>query len=393
MKRIAFVVQRYGLEVNGGAELHCRQLAEHMNKMYDTEIITTKAIDYVTWRDEYLLDEEIINNILVRRFSVKEERDNNSFNKLSANVLKGNSSKQDEEHWMQKQGPYSPDLIEYLESHKEDYDVFIFFTYLYYTTYFGLQKVFDKSILIPTAHDELPIYLKIFGDMFHLPRGIFYNTTEEKAFLEKKFHIESIPNNNGYGGVGVEVPENISAEAFRKKYGLDKFIIYIGRIDEHKGCKDLFAYFNEYKKRNGGDLKLVLMGKEVIRVPETKDIVSLGFVSDEDKFNGLAACEFLVLPSQFESLSMVVLEAMKIGKPVLVNGKCEVLKGHCTRSNAGLYYQNFYEFEGCVNYLQMHPKQCLEMGENGQDYVEENYKWDVIIKRLSKLVEKICIRK
>ena len=203
----------------------------------------------------------------------------------------------------------------------------------------------------------------------------------------------SIPNNNGYGGVGVEVPENISAEAFRKKYGLDKFIIYIGRIDEHKGCKDLFAYFNEYKKRNGGDLKLVLMGKEVIRVPETKDIVSLGFVSDEDKFNGLAACEFLVLPSQFESLSMVVLEAMKIGKPVLVNGKCGVLKGHCIRSNAGLYYQNFYEFEGCVNYLLMHPKQCMEMGENGQDYVEENYQWDVIIKRLSKLVEKICIRK
>lgn len=389
MKRIAFVVQRYGLEVNGGAELQCRQLAEHMSKMYDTEIITTKAIDYVTWRNEYLLDEEIINNILVRRFSVKEERDNNSFNKLSANVLKGNSSKQDEELWMQKQGPYSPDLIDYLEGHKEEYDVFIFCTYLYYTTYFGLQKVFDKSILIPTAHDELPIYLKIFGDMFHLPRGIFYNTTEEKAFLDKKFHIGSIPNNNGYGGVGVEVPENISAEAFRKKYGLDKFIIYIGRIDEHKGCKDLFAYFKEYKKRNGGDLKLVLMGKEVIHVPETKDIVSLGFVSDEDKFNGLAACEFLILPSQFESLSMVVLEAMRIGKPVLVNGKCEVLKGHCTRSNAGLYYQNFYEFEGCVNYLQMHPKQCLEMGENGQDYVEENYQWDVITGRLADLVERI----
>ena len=134
MKRIAFVVQRYGLEVNGGAELQCRQLAEHMSKMYDTEIITTKAIDYVTWRNEYLLDEEIINNILVRRFSVKEERDNNSFNKLSANVLKGNSSKQDEELWMQKQGPYSPDLIDYLEGHKEEYDVFIFCTYLYYTT-------------------------------------------------------------------------------------------------------------------------------------------------------------------------------------------------------------------------------------------------------------------
>lgn len=389
MKKIAFVVQRYGLEVNGGAELHCRQLAEHMNKKYYTEIITTKAVDYVTWKDEYTSDEEIINGILVRRFSVKEVRDNSKFNVLSEKILQGYSSKKEEEYWMQKQGPYSPELISYLEEHKYDYDIFIFFTYLYYTTYFGLQKVFDKSILIPTAHDELPIYLKIFDDMFQLPRGLFYNTREEKEFLEKKFHIESILNNDGYGGVGVEVPENISGDVFRKKYSLNNFILYIGRIEEHKGCKELFEYFKEYKKRHGGDLKLVLMGKEVFHVPKTEDIISLGFVSDEDKFNGLAACEFLILPSQFESLSMVVLEAMKLGKPVLVNGKCDVLKGHCVRSNGGLYYTNYYEFEGCTEYLLNHAQQRIKMGQNGQLYVEKNYQWDVITRRLSELVE--CI--
>ena len=330
---------------------------------------------------------------MVRRFSVKEPRNNKEFNRLSEKVLQGKSTKEEEELWMKKQGPYSVELVEYIKEHKEDYDVFVFFTYLYYTTYFGIQEVYDKSILIPTAHDETPIYLNIFRQMFQLPRGIFYQTKEEKEFVERKFQVKSIPNNDGYGGVGVEVPADISAEAFRQKYGLEKFVIYIGRIDEHKGCKDLFTYFKEYKKRNGGDLKLVLMGKEIIRVPDTKDIISLGFVSDEDKFNGLAACEFLVLPSQFESLSMVVLEAMKIGKPVLVNGKCEVVKGHCVRSNGGLYYQNFYEFEGCMDYLMNHADICKKMGKNGQTYVAENYQWDVIIKRLSDLVEEICIRK
>ncbi len=389
MKKIAFVVQRYGLEVNGGAELECRQLAEHMKDRYHIEVITTKAIDYVTWKDEYLQDEEMLNGVTVKRFSVAEPRDNAAFNRLSETVLMGRSSKQEEELWMQKQGPRSTALIAYLKNHKDDYDAFVFFTYLYYTTYFGLREVADKAILVPTAHDEMPIYLKIFQDMFRLPRGIFYQTKEEMAFVERKFSVASIPNNDGFGGVGVETPDVVSAEAFRQTYGLQDFILYIGRIDEHKGCKNLFAYFTEYKKRHPGDLKLVLMGKEVINVPDSEDIVSLGFVTDEDKFNGLAACRFLILPSQFESLSMVVLEAMQMRKPVLVNGKCDVLRGHCVRSNGGLYYRDYYEFEGCMEYLFSHPKVCQQMGENGRRYVQENYQWDVIVGRLSDLVEKI----
>ena len=389
MKRIAFVVQRYGIEVNGGAELHCRQLAEHMSDRYETEIITTKAIDYVTWQDEYEHDVEIINGLTVRRFSVNEPRNNKEFNKLSEKVLQCNSSKEEEELWMKKQGPYSEDLIHFLREHKKDYDVFIFFTYLYYTTYFGLKEVFDKAILIPTAHDETPIYLNIFNDMFKLPRGIFYNTKEEKQFVEQKFHIRNITNNNGDGGVGVEVPGIVSANSFLQKYGIEEFILYIGRIDEHKGCKEMFRYFSEYKKRNNNNVKLILMGKEVIEVPKSKDIISLGFVSDEDKFNGLAACKCLLLPSQFESLSMVVLEAMKVERPVLINGKCEVVKGHCVRSNGGLYYKDYYEFEGCLNYMLEHKEVCSIMGKNGAKYVDENYQWGIVTKKLSELIEKI----
>lgn len=389
MKKIAFVVQRYGLEVNGGAELECRQIAEHMNHLYDIEVLTTKAIDYVTWKDEYVRNEEVINGILVKRFSVKKPRDSKEFNKISETVIQRNASKEKEELWMQKQGPYCTDLIDYIKSHKNDYDVFVFFTYLYYTTYYGLREVANKAVLIPTAHDEWTIYLNIFRDFFRLPSGIFYQTKEEKEFVEQRFHVESIPNNDGFGGVGVEVPETISAEAFKNKYRLDRFILYIGRIDESKGCKTLFTYFQEYKKRNEGNIKLVLMGKEVLSAPKTEDIISLGFVSDEDKFNGLSACELLVMPSQFESLSMVVLESMMLEKPVLVNEKCDVLKGHCVRSNAGLYYRNYYEFEACMNYLLNRNETCRQMGVNGRSYVKKNYRWDVITGRLSELIEQV----
>lgn len=389
MKKVAFVVQRYGLEVNGGAELQCRLLAEKLTPFYDVEVITTKAIDYVTWKDEYTQDEEMINGVLVRRFSVDAPRNIDKFNQLCATILQCHSPREDEEEWMRKQGPTSTALIEYLRKNKDDYQAFVFCTYLYATTYFGLKEVSEKAVLVPDAHDEVPIYLGIFDDMFKLPQAIFYNSKEEKKFVEHKFHIESIPNNDGLGGIGVEMPDDISAERFREKYGVDDFILYIGRVEEHKGCKELFDYFKEYKKRNGGNLKLLLMGKEVMSVPKDEDIISLGFVSEKDKYDGLAACRFLVLPSQFESLSIVVLEAMKSRKPVLIHENCEVVKGHCIRSNGGLYYQNYYEFEGCTNYLLENRDVCEEMGINGEKYVDENYRWEAIVERLSKLIMEI----
>lgn len=389
MKRIAFVVQRYGIEVNGGAELHCRQLVEHMSSLYDVEVITTKAVDYTTWEDVYENDLDYVNGIPVHRFPVDAPRNMQTFNALSESVLSLKSSVEQEEEWMKKQGPYSTELLQFLREHKADYDCFVFFTYLYATTYYGLQVVGDKAVIIPTAHDELPIYLKIFKKMFQLPQGYFYNTREEKDFVEHRFHIEKKLNNQGLGGVGVEVPDTISAERFRKKYHIDQYMLYIGRIDEHKGCKELFRYFFEYKKRNQNDLKLVLMGKAVIDIPVSNDIINLGFVSDEDKFDGLLGSKFLILPSEFESLSMVVLEAMKLKVPVIVNGKCIVLKGHCTNSNGGLYYTDYFEFEGCVQYILSHPEESRMMGILGEKYVNENYRWDAITRRLSDMIEKI----
>lgn len=384
--KICFVVQRYGKEVNGGAELECMQYAEHLTPFYDVEVVTTKAIDYVTWKNEYIVDEEIINGVLVRRFPVDFERNMKKFNQLSQKILRCASSEDEEIEWMKAQGPYSTLLFNYLFQNKEKYQVFIFSTYLYCTAYFGLPLVKEKAILIPTAHDEIPIYLNIFQKLFQSPKAIFYNTKVEQQFVESKFNVSQIYNNKGLGGVGIEVPEHVSKDDFIKKYGVENFILYIGRIEEHKGCKELFQYFLEYKKRNKNNVKLVLLGKEVMNVPEDKDIISLGFVSDQDKFNALAACRFLILPSQFESLSMVVLEAMEMSRPVLVHGNCEVVKNHCLSSNGGLYYQNYFEFEGAFNFFLIHEMESVEMGKNGHQYVEKNYKWDAIVGKLRDMI-------
>ena len=391
-KKICFVVQRYGLEVNGGAELHCRQLAEHLlrsGKDYDISVLTSKAIDYMTWKDEYEGNEDI-NGIHVIRFSVTAPRKQAEFDSINGEFFEGRLSRAREREWIEKQGPAVPGQVQYLRDHKEDYDVFIFFTYLYYPTVLGVKEVADKAIVIPTAHDEPFLRMKIFDDVFKKPAGFFFNTDEERTLIHQKYGNQHILND--LGGVGVDLPETVCPERFKKKYGLDRYIIYVGRIDEGKNCHILFDFFQEYKKRNKNDLKLVLAGKAVIPVPKHPDIISIGFVEDEDKFDGIAGAELLVLPSEFESLSMVVLEAMSVNTAVLVNGKCPVLKGHCTKSNGALYYNGYYEFEGCINYFMSHEEIKSVMVQNAKRYVEENYQWDVIVRRLDTMITQVMDR-
>ena len=393
MKRIALVNQRYGLEVNGGSEYYTRLIAERLTGEFQVDVITTKSLDYTTWENHYKANEEDINGVHVRRFPVVtcRAKDFNEYNgaylaKLSA----GQADEADEKVWFEKQGPFCPAAIDYIRENKGNYDAFIFVTYLYYLTVMGMPEVAEKSIFIPTAHEEPFIHFKSFETIFRKPKAYVFLTDEEKALVQGLFHTENIPCQ--VMGTGVDIPCEPDEKAFREKFGIEgDYLIYVGRIDEGKDCPMMFKYFMEYKKRRPeSKLKLVLMGKPVCEIPRHEDIVMLGFVSEEDKFSGISGAKALVLPSKFESLSISVLEAMTLSVPVIVNGICEVLKGHCLKSNGGLYYMNYFEFEGIVDYIFSHEKEYGIMRENARDYIEKNYRWDVIIKKFSGLINGIC---
>ena len=386
--RLAFVVQRYGLEVNGGAELLCRMIAEKLAKHHDVEVLTTCATDYMSWKNEYTAGENTIHGVKVRRFHVNKERDIKEFNRFSEKVLNKKHTIAEEEEWMEKQGPYCQKLIKYLKDNKDDYDIIFFVTYLYYTTYHGIQIAPDKSILISTAHDEPPIYLKIFEQVFNTPKAIVYLTDAEKRFVNGKFKNTNITSI--VAAMGVEAPEKTDPEDFRKKYGIkDEYIVYTGRVDESKGCKELIDYFIRYKKETGVGLKLVLVGKEVMKFPKNPDIIMTGFISDQDKNNAIAASKLMVMPSPYESLSIAILEAWLQKKPVIVNGKSEVLKEQVTRSNGGLYYTNYDEFKYTLNLILKDKKTATKLGKNGKQYVEKNYNWQTIGEKYEKLLKEI----
>lgn len=385
--KIAFVCQRYGLEVNGGAEAECRMYAERLTATYDVEVLTTCAVDYVTWANHYPAGTEKINDVLVRRFPVARKRDQKSFDSVSALVLNPSHADQDEKRWLDAQGPYCPELVRYLDENGIHYRAILFMTYLYYSTARGIFCQARRKLLIPTAHDEWPIYQRQFKKVFEAADGYIYNTRGEKRFVEERFPFAA-QKSSVTVGAGVTYPKN-GLPDIKKQFGIDSpYVCYCGRIDESKGCGMLFDFFKRYKQTHRNDLMLVLTGKAVMDIPKRKDIVSLGFVSEEEKYAVMKNSTAFVLASEFESLSIVVLESMMMGRPVLVNGKCEVLKDHCLLSNAGFYFMNYKEFEAELDYLLTHEREYQAMCENGKRYVKERYQWEQIVKKICGLIEK-----
>jgi glycosyltransferase involved in cell wall biosynthesis len=218
-----------------------------------------------------------------------------------------------------------------------------------------------------------------------MPRAIVYNSVEERALIETASGNQEVPGD--VVGVGSALPEALDPEGFRRRSGLrGPYVIYVGRIDENKGCRQLFDFFRRYRAETGSRLTLALIGKPVIEIPVDPGIVHLGFLSDEEKWNALAASDLLVMPSRLESLSMVTLEAWWAERPVLVNGKCEVLRGQTRRANAGLYYTSYEEFREALALLESDPALRARLGRKGRLYFERHYTWEIVERKYLALI-------
>jgi glycosyltransferase involved in cell wall biosynthesis len=380
--RVAFVVQQCGYSVNGGAEQHCLAIARQMSRAWDVDVLTTCAADYLTWANTYPPGVEHLERVTIRRFPVARQRHIRSFNLLSRLVRAnlGRLSLGDEEAWMRAQGPFTPALFSYLESNRTRYDAFIFFTSLYATTYFGLPLVGDRAFLVPTAHDEWPIHLGLFDDMFARPRGFVFNTVEERDFLRARF--PHVAFNGPVAGAAVTPPRHADPARFRQRFGLaPPFLIYVGRLDPSKGTGTLIDHFKRYRDSalaQGRDVHLVLAGKAFMDLPEVPGVHAIGFVDERTKWDAIAASSALVNPSPLESLSLACLEAWSLGKPVIVNGDSPVLVGQCRRSQGGLWYRDADEFAAACDSVLSDKARAAQLGERGRAFTLATYSWPVI---------------
>jgi glycosyltransferase involved in cell wall biosynthesis len=421
--KLAFIVQRYGTEILGGSEYHCRLIAEKLAPRHHVEVLTTCARDYITWKNEYPEGPDRIRSVTVRRFANARTRDIAGFNRYSDWIFNHPHSRAEEIEWLKQQGPWCPALIDYLERHHASYDALIFFTYLYAPTVLGLRVDPGRSILVPTAHDEPAIRLDVYRDMFALPAGIAYNTDVERRFLTTHFSIRALLEETVGCGVDLppqqshmrrrpaesstdEAPEASSGEAmdpstphrphlsargamFRRRHRLHgNFVLYGGRIDPGKGCEELIEYFSSYVE-HGGEAQLVLMGMKLMPLPEEPFIRFAGLLSEQERLQALEAATVVVVPSPYESLSLLALESFAVGTPILANARSDVLVDHCQRSNAGLYYADRDEFVECLQLLMADADLRERMGRNGRDYVRQHYRWDVILNKYERMIAAI----
>ena len=379
--KIGFVTPWYGDNIPGGAEAELRGIVKHLKGTEaEAEILTTCVEKFGSdWNKNFHkpgLTEE--GGVMVRRFNVRK-RDSKAFDMVNYKLMKGLRLTSDEEITFIDEMINSDDLYAYMDEHRDEYDLFVYIPYMFGTTYNGISVCPEKSVLIPCLHDESYIYLSPFKELFPDIAGMIFLSDPEKELAERVYDLTSVDDRTLGAGVNTEFTSD--AQRFRDKFGIkDKFILYAGRKDPGKGVDVLLKFFARYKASHEDGLKLVLIGGGAIDIPKNirDDVMDLGFVDIQDKYDAYAAAELLCQPSFYESFSIVIMESWLAGRPVIVNGKCAVTKNFASKSNGGLWFTNYPEFEGTVEYILGHEEEAAQMGINGRKFVKENFAWDVI---------------
>ncbi len=396
--KIAFVVQRYGLEVNGGAELHCRLLAERVAARPEVSrvtVLTSCAKDYERWDNHYAPGVEQIGGIRVERFAVPFGRLSLVQEALAPWVMYLPHPSSAEWLWLLAQGPVLPGLVRRLRAVRHDYDAFVFFTYLYFPTVVGMHAVpRDKRVLVPTAHDEPPIRQRMYRRLFRAPRAIAFNTERERDMVRERFGLDGVYHDIVGCGVALAAPDTATPPRPRP------YLLYVGRVAKNKGVAELAQAFIAFKQRHAGaiferedgtryagsELELVIAGSGELGLPVRPDILRVGFVADAHKRALMQGCEALAMPSRYESLSLVMLEAWTLGRAVLVEQACEVTRGHVEQCGGGWICHDVDGWCRGMSALLRDRHRRVEMGRAGRRYVAERYDWNRVVSRLLSLV-------
>ena len=386
------MVPRYGVEVLGGAEYGARMLAERLVSYlgWDVEVLTTCAVDARTWADEYPPGEVAVNGVRVRRFRSAAGRDP-GFEAFSSSVLASPeaASPADEQRWIDLQGPVTPDVVS--AAADGDADVVVFYPYLYYPTVRGVPAVGRRAVMHPAAHDEPPLRLPLFRDVFGGVGGLVLQTFGERRLVERLFPVAAVPQ--VVMGLGVEPGEG-TVDAARAALGIgdDPYLLCLGRVDDGKGTAVLSRFFAALKARRPGPLKLVLAGPVVHPVPPHPDVAVAGPVSDAVKWGALRGAVALVSPSAFEAFSIVVVEAWTAGVPVLVNALCAATSEHVARSGGGLSFAGYGQFEVAVERLAGDPRLRRSLAARGAAHAERHFTWPGILERYRGFLERAAER-
>lgn len=369
--RVGLVVQRYGREITGGAEALAAQVAQHLRPHWDITVLTTCATDHLSWANVLPPGESMVDDVRVLRFPVRSRRDRFGHNALSRRLFGRSLDRSEEELWLAAQGPLAPGLFRHLAEEAGRYDGFLVFTYLYVTGAWTVPMLGSRALVVPTAHDEPAFGFDVFADVFERPRALLTLTEEERQLIQARFQHHAPAR---VVGMGVEAPRT-EPKRFRSKFGIDgPYLMYVGRVEKGKGIHELLRAYAGLRAGHPKPPELVLAGESSVHAAG-QGVRLLGRIGEQDKWDGLAGAEAVVVPSARESLSLLTLEAMAVGTPVVGNMASQVVRGHLERSQAGLAYTSAADFPEAVRTVRARRE---ALGRAGKSYARR-YRWSTVV--------------
>ena len=417
--KFAFITPRYGADVATGAEHVCRLLAEQVSERHDVDVLTTCARDPRTWKNEYTEGMDRVRGALVRRFSVSQPRDSDAFAQFGERIAGSPHSRADELEWVRRAGPWSPGLIDYIKRQHRSYDALVFFSLCNPITVHGVQIAPDRSILFPHLQLQPSLRFSLFADVLASVRGVGFLSSAERRLA--RAYLRAAPQHDEVVGIGIDpsqeqayprhqqdpadtvVEEDAVAEndvpeepaylagrgiPFRRRHRLyGPFAMYAGRVEPDNGCEEMLEYFDTFAGADAdADTTLVLMGVKMMKVPDERYLRMPGVLPERERMIAYEAADVTIAPAADDLVAQPLLESLAVGTPVLASARNEAAVEHCRRANAGLYYANRDEFVEALRLITTNTRLRDRLGENGRNYVRQNFRWDAVLGRFDRLV-------
>ena len=383
--KLACVIHRFGPDIAGGSEAHCRSIAEHLAAArHDVTIVTTCARDHVTWRNEYPAGMSHDGRLSVLRFPVARQRSLHRFKEISELAFSGRATVAEEEQWFVENGPEAPALIEHLRRQAPAFDRVLFWSFRYYQSYFGLPAAGTRAVLVPTAEADQVLTFGVVDRLFARPAGFVFLTPEEQSLVERHTSQPLAPS--CVIGTGLAPVSSAVDGAVPGAVAGSPFLLYLGRIDPNKGCQTLLRHYVRWQAQTDLRVPLVLAGPANMPIPRSR----------RDQVSRLRRRRHARRPA---GVGVGARGAVAVRKPQhrpagSVEPRYARARQRRLRRPArpgaafrrGAVLPHLRRVRARRRALLRNPDVSRQLGQNGLAYVEREYRWPVVMGKLEEFL-------
>jgi len=232
----------------------------------------------------------------------------------------------------------------------------------------------NKKPVVFTPHFHPPIFglgRTILFWLYNFTQGIPILKMSDKVLPITKYESRELVRYGGSSNNMIVIPNSIDTTKFKiiksRNHFKKKVILYVSNMNSHKGC-DKFFDISQKILRKRKDMMFVFIGNGPLKSKIIKksrkyrnNYLFLENLSEEDLIKWYNFADVLVLPSFYEAFSMVLVEAMACGTPVI-------------STNVGGIPEVVYDRELLVNYGDWNRMKNLIEYVIDNDYKNKNKK-------------------